>query len=299
MKYLVALSCSSLAIAMMIFSFAPAVRATSAPTVISVVIATTANGQSDSFSGGSIDLNAGTTRTIYVNGVVEDLDGKADIVGVSGVFYRSGAPSGNLCVADTANCYAVSSCSLGDNADANQKTFSCQMNLLHIAQSTVSGGQYPNENWVAYVTVTDSESSGTNNATTKEMQSLLSLEIPGTISFGMRDLDSQSTAGNNTETALLQKGNVQADVEVSMSATSLTCASGVIPRANIKWSITDVAYASGTSLTATAVDTNIDIPYGTSGNASPSKILYWNIGIPLDGVGGSCSAPVTVNAIAH
>ena len=48
--------------------------ATSSPTVVSVVIATTANGQTDGFPGGSIDLIAGATRTVYVNGVVEDLD---------------------------------------------------------------------------------------------------------------------------------------------------------------------------------------------------------------------------------
>lgn len=285
----------------MFFSATSIVRAANSPTVVSVVIATTANGQSDSFPGGSIDLTAGTTRTVYVNGVVEDLDGKADIVSVSGTLHRSGAPSGDLCTADTANCYVVSACALGDNADPNQKTFSCQMNLLHIAQSTVSGGQFPSENWVAYVSVTDGVTSATNNATNKEMQSLLSLTIPSTIAFGARSLGDQSTAGNNVEMILTQKGNTEADVEVSMSATGLSCVSGTIPRANIKWALTDVEYTNGgnTALTASPVDTNIYVAYGTNGTPNPTKTLYWNLAIPIEGVGGYCSSAVTVSSIAH
>src|SRR3989338_5672821 len=93
------------------------------------------------------------------------------VVSVSGPLHRSGAPSGDACSADTTNCYAVDTCALGDNADPNQKTFSCQMNLLNIAQSTVAGGQFPAENWIAYVSVTDRETSGTHNATNKEMSS--------------------------------------------------------------------------------------------------------------------------------
>jgi len=91
------------------------------PTVVSVVVATTANGQTDGFPGGSIDLTAGTTRSVYVNGVVEDLDGKATISSVSGTFHRSGATSGDNCSADTTNCYVVGTCALGDNGNTNQK----------------------------------------------------------------------------------------------------------------------------------------------------------------------------------
>ena len=300
MKYIIAIfSTVSFIAGAMFFSSLNIVRAASSPTVVSVVIATTANGQSDSFPGGSIDLIAGGTRTVYVNGVVEDLDGKATIVSVSGTLHRSGAPSGDACSADTTNCYAVGTCALGDNADPNQKTFSCQMNLLNIAQSTVAGGQFPAENWIAYVSVTDRETSGTHNATNKEMSSLMSMNIPAAIPFGARDLNEQSTAGNNTEMVLTQRGNVESDVEVSMSAAGLACLSGSIPRANVRWSLTDVAYASGTALTANPVDTNVYVEYGTAGTPSPTKTLYWNIAIPLDGVGGYCSSAVNVSTIAH
>jgi hypothetical protein len=290
-------------ICLMVFSLhrVETVHAASAPTVVSVVIATTANGQTDSFPGGSIDLIAGSTRTVYVNGVVEDLDGKATISSVSGKLHRSGVQDGNNCSADTANCYVVGNCALGDNADPNQKTFSCRMNLLNIAQSTVSGGQFPNENWVAYVSVTDGVETGTHNATTKEMQSILSLTIPSTIAYGNRDLGAQSTVENNVEMVLTQRGNVEADVEVSMTATGMACASGTIPRGNVKWALTDVAYSHGSNaaLTATPVDTNVYVGYGTHSAPTPTKTLYWNIQIPIEGVGGYCSSSVNVSSIAR
>lgn len=288
-----------LIIGTIIFRSTDIARATSSPTVVSVVIATTANGQTDGFPGGTIDLVAGGTKTVYVNGVVEDLDGKATISSVSGVLHRSGAPSGDACSPDSGFCYVVGACALGDNADPNQKTFSCQMNLLHIAESTVTGGQFPAENWVAFVSVTDGGTPVTDNATNKEMQSIMSLNIPTTIPFGARALNELSTAANNVEMILTQRGNVQSDVEVSFSAGGLVCTSGNIPRGNLKWSITDVAYSSGTSLTASPVDTNVFVPYGTNGTPSPTRTLYWNLGIPIDGVGGTCTGVVTISSIVH
>lgn len=270
------------------------------PSVVSVVTATTANGQTDGYPGGTIALAAGGIRTIYVNGVVEDADGKADIDAVSAAFHRSGAPNGDNCTADAANCYVVSSCALGDNENANQKTYSCRVDLQHIAQSTVSGGQYPSENWVAYVYVTDGTLFATSNTTTKEIDTLLALTIPASIPFGNRNLNEQSTAANNAEMILTQRGNVEADVEVSM-AGPLVCASGSIPRANVKWALTDVGYthASTTALTGSPVDTNVFVPFGTQGQPSPTQTLYWNLAIPVEGVGGYCTNTVTISAIAH
>lgn len=270
------------------------------PTVVSVVVATTANGQTDGFSGGSIDLSAGTTRAVYVNGVVEDLDGKATISSVSGTFHRSGAPSGDNCSADAANCYVVGACALGDNENMNQKTFSCRMDLLHIAESTSSSGRYPAENWVAYVYVSDSLSFATNNATTKEMNALLSVDVPVSFDYGLRNFNDQSTSANNVEMPITQMGNVQTDLEVSMGG-NFVCASGFIPRANIKWAITDVGYSDNAShsLTASPVDTNIFVGYGTAGTPAPVKLLYWNIGIPSEGLAGSCTGTVSITAIAH
>jgi len=174
------------------------------------------------------------------------------------------------------------------------------MDLLNIAESTSSGGQYPNENWVAYVYVSDSLSFATNNATTKEMNALLSVNIPATFNYGLRNFNDQSTSGNNVEMPITQMGNVQADLEVSMVG-NFVCNSGNIPRANIQWAISDVGYgnAASHSMTASPVDTNIFVGHGTAGTPSPIKTLYWNVAIPSEGLAGTCTGVVAITAIAH
>ncbi len=271
----------------------------SPPTVVSVYISTTANGATDDFSGGAIDLTPATTRTVYVNGVVEDIDGRATITAVTSTLHRSGATGGSTCTNNLANCYVVSACTLGDNANINQKTYSCLMDLSYISQSTNSTGQFPSENWVAYVSVSDGVNSGTNNALTKEVNSMIALNIPSTVAFGVRNVLDITTSANNVEMSITQNGNVRADVNVSMNG-GLACTRGSIPLANLKWAISDVGYTDGLSysLTSSPDNTILDVPYGTNATPAPAKSLYWNISIP-NGVGGYCSNALTITAVTH
>ncbi len=230
---------------------------------------------------------------------MEDLDGQNTITNVRGVFHRSGATNGSACTNSGNDCYVVTSCGLVNDTDPNRKVYSCRMDLQYYSASTDASGQYPSNNWVAYVEVTDGTATGTNNALTKEMNSVLSLTIPGNIEFGNKNIGDVTTAANNVEMSIAQAGNVNADVEVSM-ASALTCTSGSMARDRFKWAVTDVGFSSGSStvMTASPVDTNLDVGYGTDGSPSPSKFLYFNMSVP-SGIGGTCSGITTLSAISH
>lgn len=272
-----------------------------APTVVDVVTSNTSNGTTDNYPGGSITPTIGGIKTIYVNGRVEDLDGQNTITNVRGVFHRSGATNGSACTSSGNDCYVVASCGLVNDTDPNRKVYSCRMDLQYYSASTDASGQYPSNNWVAHVEVTDGTATGTNDALTKEMNSVLSLDFGGTIEFGNHAMGDITTSSNNVHYSFAQKGNVNADVEVAMPNGMPCTNSGSIPAANVKWALTDVGYSSGSSTSVTTsppVDTNLDVPYGTDASPSPSKYLYWNISVPY-AIGGVCSGTTTISAISH
>ena len=270
-----------------------------APTVVSVVTSNTSNGTTDNFPGGSITPIAGGTKTIYVNGLVEDLDGQNTITNVRGVFHRSGATSGGSCTNSGNDCYVKATCDVVNDGNQNRKVYSCRADLQYYSDSTDASGRYPSENWIARVEVTDGIATGTNNALTKEMNSVLSLNYGGPISFGNHNMGDVTTSGNNVEYTFAQSGNVNADVEVSM-AGGMTCVSGSIAPGAFKWALTDVGFTSGssTTMTGSAVDTNLDVGYGTDGSPSPSKFLYFNMSVPYS-IGGICNGITTLSAISH
>lgn len=274
-------------------------QANTPPTVVSVVTSNTTNGTTDNFPGGSINVVSGGVKTVYVNGLVEDLDGQNTITNVRGVFYRSGATGGTACTASGNDCAVVASCGLVNDTNVNRKVYSCRMDLQYYSDSTDASGRYPTENWVAHVEVTDGTDTGSDSALTKEMNSILSLNFSGDIAFGNHDIGDVTTSANNVEYPIAQSGNVNADVEVSMPS-GMACTSGSIAAGNLKWALTDVGFASGsaTALTNSPVDTNLDVAYGTDASPGPSKFLYVNISIP-SAIGGTCSGTTVISAISH
>ena len=82
-----------------------------------------------------------------------------------------------------------------------------------------------------------------------------------------------------------------------MACLTSAVSTGTIARANLSWALTDTNVAGSTTLTGSAVDTNLAVAYQDLTTVVP-KILYWNIVIPATGVGGSCTGTVTVATLA-
>lgn len=276
----------------------PIAHADSAPTVLSVISGGSSSSTTDEYASTGFFLNAGSNANIYINGVVQDLDGRETITAVNAVFYKNDVSGGNACTPDNQNCFTAT-CNLFDNADTSQKIYSCGISLPFYTTATDTSSPASGSQWLPYVTVTDGTNNGNASGNNLEINSLLSVAIPSNIDFGIRELNTTTTTANNVDMILTQQGNREVDVEVSMGA-GMNCASGSFPLENMRWSLTDVDYgdASTVAITATPIDTNIDIPLGNVTTPSPTKTLYWNLAVPF-GVGGNCTGTTTISAIAH
>lgn len=258
-------------------------------------------------------LTLGGQRQVVVWGSISDANGEGDIDEVSVVLRRSGAVNADSCTEDMNDCYkanttdTVPECTISDRSGTTAH-YACTMNLEFFADGTLpDGGQYPAENWVANVVVTDlTPTTGTGSATT-EVSALLGLNIPTAIAYGQFALGATSSVsgsvsgnGSNVILDIDQKGNVIADVTVQGAV--MTCSAlGTISIGNQKWATTTAGYSASTALTGSGVDTDLAVAYQTNDSyvASPSrKNLYWYIGIPSTGVRGTCSGTNTISIVA-
>ncbi len=269
------------------------------PTVEDVFINTSQWAFSDGFGSGTLNVVPGGAETIWINGNVRDQNGGGDIDDVSVEFYRTTMSTG--CAPDSNYCYTANGCSTQNDTEGDLEVleYSCTFNLDYWTDSTSTGGTAPSDDWTTTVTVTDNAgSTGSDSSVTKEIGTTLSLDIPTTINFGTLSKGQKTTSLNNQTHVITQRGNDEADVEVS-SASDMTCTNtGTIPVANQEWSLTDEDHsdASMADLSGSATDTNLGVGYKTSGDVS--KNLHWNIELPASDISGTCTGTVTVTAIA-
>lgn len=265
------------------------------PEISSVIFSYTDNGTALGFSTG-IMPGIGLT-TVHVYGTAIDANGSGTIANVAATLYRSGVAGGAGCSTDSFNCYRVTSCTVTPTTSFAAH-YDCVFSVAGHADATDLAGLYPSQYWTTRVTVTDTSSFSSAGSNDIEMNSVAALSIPTTVQFGTMLLGSTTSTSTNRSLEIVQIGNAVSDLMLS-SNTNLTCSqSGFIPKGNLKWSITNVGYASGssTSFTSTPVQALLNVPRKTS-SATSSRPLYFNIGIPAEGVGGVCSGTVLLNVI--
>ena len=255
------------------------------------------------FVGGTVNvLSGGGTSDVYVTGIVSDPNGDEDIASVDVVFYRTNHASAENCVADNNDCYkdgSAGSCTLSTAyGDVTEASFSCTFSLQYFIDGTDEySDSYSATDWTVYVKVTDDDAeSDTDTSITKEMQTLLSVNIPASMDFGTMALGASTTNENNQEMSITQYGNESADLEVSGAVLDCSVGTGEIPVGNIEWSLTDVSMDSGTDLTGSAVDTDFAIGLRTDDVSPTIKKLFWNIAIPSSGIEGNCTGTTTITA---
>lgn len=191
---------------------------------------------------------------------------------------------------------SVANCDLSANNGISKK-YDCPVALQFFADATDVSGRYPSDNWQAWIQVTDNSSSSTVASTTKEIASILSANVPGSVGYGTMGLGQKTSSSTNQEMVITQKGNSLADVE--LSGSDMVCSRiGSIPSGNQKWALTDIGYDDGgTSLTSSLTQTSLDMGYRDGDALDVTKTIYWNLAIPLSGVGGTCSGTTTVTVI--
>lgn len=284
-----------------------------APTV-DTVITTASSGGSDSGNNGSTGVTISespSTTTIYVRGQVTDLNGCEQISTASGDWqlkqYRtgaSGAGAGATCTtADSNDCYnftesevTLSNCTVGGSDTTADYQFTAT--LSPYVDATDTSSVYSSDNWTSKVTVTDSSGSVATGTDVFEVAGTIALALGGScINYGSLSLGQNSS---DVTCDVTNTGNGAITVQVS-GDHDMYCngpGSANIPLANGKYSGTaSLAYASKVALSTTPTTiSDITITPNRTGSGY-SRNVYFQLGVPSSGVGGTCSNTVSFTAL--
>jgi hypothetical protein len=270
------------------------------PSFLGDPVFTTTTGGAEAYVSGEISgLISGSTTTIYIEGIAEDLNGQSDIVSASMVFYRDDV--GDSCVPDNNNCYRLESCVI-DNDEINllHKRYSCEIALSSWIDATdstagIDSGRY----WKLLVEIEDTEGTSAQNANRQlEIQALTGLYFDSAIDFGAMTAGSSTTSETNTESVFVQQGNVAQNIRVSIDPSGFVCPDSDvnIPPENLRWSTADVGYGvSDTAVSTSAVDINLGVSKRLDESTAPQKSFFWNLFVP-EGVEGRCTGAINILA---
>lgn len=291
--------------------------------VFNTVKVDSASDQSDPWNTESATitfLNENATNTIYVHGKVTDNNGCTEVKKATAVWtlavYRTNVASGSSCTASNNECYQYNTAAAEaimtedtcteDGTDVEHQ-FEFAVPLQYYADPTsASAPTYSATDWTASVGVTDSRGGvATAGTDTAEIATLNALNVGATVDFSDDSSGSSLALGftptTTQETPLTITNTGNNTIDVLLSGSALDCAAGYadIPVSNTHWAIAaSTAYASGTALSATATNADVNIAKSNNGGAATGSV-YWKLAIPTTGVGGTCSSNITVTAADH
>lgn len=266
-----------------------------APTVDTVTTAIVSGGADQS----SITLTEGTTRTIYIHGVVTDENGCQDANNSAvwqGRMYRTNHAIGFTCSADSNDCYTPASITLTGCTGAGDLNLNYEgtFNVDHYADATDSGAPQAATTWTVGVRAKDASNAQGNNNDTFELSSLLAADATTAINYGTLNLG--NTSGQQTIT-ITATGNRAIDLDQTASGDMVCNGQGSqnIPAGNVHLSFTDgFSYGTGDQ-SVTALASNIDLSLAQRINDASlqTKNIYARVLMPSSGVYGTCSNSLT------
>lgn len=271
-------------------------------------------------SGNDINLAENTTTPITVKATVTDNNGCGKISNVYAYAYRSGKGYTNCDTLEEANnnfCYPQISCSVDagtcSGASDAAANYTCTINFQYYADATASTSgtiQFPTENWLATVKAIDNNSTNHNLEVTSgiEMNALIAFDIsPKAINYGTLSVGGKNDPLNQILTTTAT-GNVGLDQEhkgipkmctnydASTNPNCATVSGTQIDVTKQKYGLTaSTSYASGTQLTTSPVEVEINVPKVTTGTPT-TKNIYWGIEIPNNTLPGLYKGMNTIYA---
>ena len=250
-----------------------------APSVISLIL------------NESLDINLaeGNTTDVQVTTTVRDNNSCQDITTVETSVYRSGIGYA-LCdtnAEDNDNyCYSQVNCNVvggacSDSSDAFVD-YLCSVALQYHADPTVSGTQFPLENWRSTINVIDNNALSANLEVSAgvEVDTTSALDSTSTINFGDLDIGEKNDPLDKV-TVVTSTGNIGVDTE--LSGTDMTNGgSGLINVSYQKLSLTNnTSYSGGISLTVTHTEYEINVLKTTNTINPATKNIWWGLEIPM------------------
>lgn len=174
--------------------------------------------------------------------------------------------------------------------------------MQYHADPTDINTQFDAQNWLATVKATDDDSSGhsAESSSGVELNSLVAFSIEASISYGSLGVGQANDPLDRT-LVTTATGNVGLDQEHSgaseMCTDYPTCLGATpIPVGYQRYGLSAVAYSSGTVLTVTPVEVELNVPKVTTSTPTTGT-TWWGISIPAGIVAGTYNGANTITAV--
>lgn len=263
------------------------------------VSAVTLNGAAD------ITLAEGTTTNVVITGTVTDNNSCQDLSTVETSAYRTGIgytgcdtnaeDNDNYCYAQVSCSVSGASCTGSTDASAD---YTCTVVMQYHADPTIASTQFPSETWKSTINAIDNNSATSNTELTTgvEVNTTTALDVSAAINYGSLDVGQKNDPLDKT-TTVTATGNVGLDEE--LSGTNLTDGgSGVIAVAKQKHALaSSTAYASGTALSGTPIEYELNCFKTTVSGSPQTKNTWWGIEIPAGIPPGAYTGTNTLTAV--
>lgn len=248
----------------------------------------------------TVHLTENSTTDVTVTSTIVDNNSCEEITSVLVAFFRTDTGAGEL---DNFNShYTVNAVSDGDCVAGGSDltdTYTATLQVNFNADPTDAGSVNEATNWTAKVTPSDSET-GTPDSDTIEMSTLTALNTTASIAYGTIGLG-EDTGTDDQSVTVTNTGNEGIDVDLDGYGTAdgdglaMTCSVGDIPVGNERYSSTaGVEYSAKTSLTDGATELDLDVKQEVGDPSSEN--VYWGLGMPTQGVSGTCSGMIVFTA---
>ncbi len=251
--------------------------------------------------GGDITLTEGTTTSVGLTATVTDNNGCTDILQTYASLYRTAINYAGCNIVDNTNanyCYPVVECTqvvagnTCDGASDSSVGYTCTFTVQYHADPTDATTQYPTDSWTGTIFSTDEIlNSNVADSSPVEMLSLIAYDVTSAIGYGSLGAGDSNDPLSIT-TVYTATGNVGLDAELSgsqMCTNYPTCSGGTpIAVGQQKYAFAALtAYSSGTALTGTPTERELNVLKTTITGSPQTKTAYWGLEVPLGTVSGS------------
>jgi len=209
---------------------------------------------------------------------------------------EAGEANNNDCYPVQVSCSQdAGSCNGTSDSDA---TWTCTFGLQYHADPTVAGTPKASYQWVAAVKATDDDgaNSGLVDSTTysNELDTFVAYDLTtSTIAYGSLD---PGTDSSEQSLGLKATGNVGLDSQVS--GTDMTSGSDTIAVSQQHYNLqSGQGWGSGTALSATATEVELNCKKTTITATPETKNIYWILRVPDPQPAGSYSGTNTITGV--
>ncbi len=185
-------------------------------------------------------------------------------------------------------------CSGTTDSDA---AWTCTFPLGYNVDPTVTGATYAAENWLASVQATDDDSANTGlvvDADGNEVDMFMAYQVTtASITYG-----NLNPGGDSTEASTVTKARGNVGVDQQLSGTNMTSGGDSIAVGQQKYNLTAAqGWASGTALSTTPTEVEINVAKPKVGALTPTKSTYWVLRIPSTQKSGTYSGTNTITGV--